>query len=131
MQNQTSALIVARPGQLRASLTVLLTAIPQMGTVNQADDGLSALTVDAPQDPDLVLLDWQAATLEQLQAQWPRARCIVLADDKDERKAAESVGADAVLLKGVLAARLFTTIQELLCDTSVMGRFPARLRKTK
>jgi DNA-binding NarL/FixJ family response regulator len=116
MQDQTSALIVARSGQLRASLRVLLTAIPRMGVINQADDGPSALAAGTPQGPDLVLLDWHATTLEQIQAQWPHARCIVLADDEGERQAAETAGADAALLKGVLAARLFTTIQALLCE---------------
>ncbi len=122
MKSQTSALIVAKPGPLRDSLRVLLTAIPLMGTVQQADDGSTALLVGARRSPALVLLDEDlpegklVRTLEQIRAAWPQARCIVLADDEQEHLPALAAGADAVLLKGLLASKLFATITELLCE---------------
>ena len=123
MKSQTSALIIAKPGPLRDSLQVLLTAIPLMGTVWQAVDGPTALLAGARHSPGLVLLDDDLPgdrllpTLEQIRAAWPHTRCIVLADDEQAHPPALDAGADAILLKGLLASKLFTTITELLCET--------------
>lgn len=120
MKNQISVLIIARPCHLRDSLRVLLTAIPQVGQVSQADDGPSALSMGAKHRPALVMLDSDlpnnelVTTLGRIKARWPQAHCIVLVDNVQEQQVAEAARADVVLVKGVLAARLFATVEELL-----------------
>jgi CheY-like chemotaxis protein len=119
-ERQLSALIVARSAQFRESLAVLTRAIPQIGTVQQADSIASALLEHAGKAPDLVLCDFEAVqdemaeTLYRVRARWLEARCVILVDDKGARQAAEVAGADVVLTKGVLAARLLETVERLL-----------------
>ncbi len=117
---QLSALIVARSAQFRESLVVLMRAIPQIGRVEQADSIISALSEHVGQVPDLILCDFEAVqnemveTLYRVKARWSSSRCVVLVDDEGARQAAEAAGADVVLTKGVLAARLLETVESLL-----------------
>jgi hypothetical protein len=67
-----------------------------------------------------VLLDYEvapngtSATLARFRAEWPHAVCLALAGDESQAESAAASGADFVLLKGVLAAKLVETIEELL-----------------
>jgi DNA-binding NarL/FixJ family response regulator len=115
-----SALIVAKPGPLRDGLRALMIAMPQIGAVDEVNDFSSALKMVFEHRPTLVLLDvglisgdtWM--TIRQAKARWPKARCILLADDVQQHQEAEAAGADAVLLKGFPAARLVATMVRLL-----------------
>jgi len=112
-------LVIARPGQLRDSLLVLLKAVPRIGRVEQADDVASALAMSHELCPALVLVECDGPgdeILSPIKAAWPQARCVALADSEQACRDAESAGADAVLVKGVLAARLLATIEDLLLD---------------
>ena len=116
----TSALIVAKPGPLRDGLRALMIAMPQIGAVDEVNDFSSALKMVFEHRPTLVLLDvglisgdtWM--TIRRAKARWPKARCILLADDVQQHQEAEAAGADAVLLKGFPAARLVATMVRLL-----------------
>jgi len=120
MKNHTPALIVARPGRVRDGLQALLTTVPQIGTVDLADDGPSALRMVRRRHPALVLLDINlhddevSTLLRQIKARWPQTRCLVLADSVRLQQMARDAGADSVLLKGFPAAQLFATIEGLL-----------------
>lgn len=120
MKSDTLALIVARPGRLRESLSVLLAATSQIGRVDNVDDGPAALRMFAESPPALVLLDTNMpndgvqTVLRQIKAGWPQTLCLVLADNDQERRAAQAAGADGVLLKGFSAARLLATVERLL-----------------
>jgi ribosomal protein S18 acetylase RimI-like enzyme len=115
-----SALIVASSAQFRESLVVLTRAISQVGPIQQADSISLALSEHVGPAPDLVLCGFEAVqnetveTLYRVKARWPNARCVVLVDDEAARQAAEAAGADVVLTKGVLAARLLDTVERLL-----------------
>jgi DNA-binding NarL/FixJ family response regulator len=117
---QLSALIVARSAQFRESLVVLMRALAQIGPIMQADSIPEALSGYVERTPDLVLCDYasiqneRAETLYRIKARWPNARCVILVDDDRARQAAEAAGADVVLTKGVLAARLLETVEKLL-----------------
>jgi GNAT superfamily N-acetyltransferase len=119
-ERQLSALIVARSAQFRESLVVLTRAIPEVGRIKQADSISSALSEYVGQGPDLILCDFEAVqneiveTLHRVKARWSSSRCVVLVDDEGARQAAEAAGADVVLTKGVLAARLLETVERLL-----------------
>jgi ribosomal protein S18 acetylase RimI-like enzyme/CheY-like chemotaxis protein len=119
-ERSLSALIVARSAQFRESLVVLMRAIPQIGSLEQADSISAALSEPTGEAPDLILCDFEAVqnemveTLDRVKAQWSNSRCVVLVDDEGARQAAEAAGADVVLTKGVLAARLLETVERLL-----------------
>lgn len=122
MDSQTSALIIARSAQLRESLLVLLRAVPRIEEIYQADDGDSALGMSQQIRPALVLLNHSLAqnevkmTLEGIKSAWPQARSVVLLDDEQDRRGAEAAGADMVLVKGMLAAKVLDMIDEVLED---------------
>ena len=124
MANHT-ALIVARPGRLRNSLSALLTALPYVGQVRVVDSGSSALAMVAELRPSLILLDAslagdQVLTLEsRLKAVEPHARCIVITDDPDRPRVAKPGGADVILLKGFTTSQLYLAIEGLLSGQPV------------
>jgi DNA-binding NarL/FixJ family response regulator len=113
-----SALIVARSDQFREGLAVLVSALPQIGRIEQADDLCLALTPDAA-PADLLLCDYDsmrgeaADVLRRTKARWPGMRCVVLVEDAIAYRQAQALDADVVLTKGVLAARLLDAIEGL------------------
>ena len=115
-----SVMIVAPPNRLRDGLQALIKAVPQVGSRVQAQDSLSLQQVGANHQPSLVVLDaglpddgaWTA--LRDIQACWPRTRCIVLADSDQQRRKASARGADAVLVRGFTGTMLSETIAEML-----------------
>ena len=118
----TLALIVAKPGPLRNSLQALLTTMPQIEIVAEANDSLALLRMGDRIQPDIVLLDaslpqhevW--AALKQIQEEWSQTRIIVLADDSRQQKQATEAGANVALLKGFPAAKLATIVEMFLQD---------------
>ena len=118
----TLALIVAKPGPLRNSLQALLTTMPQIEIVAEANDSLALLRMGDRIQPDIVLLDaslpqhevW--AALRQIQEEWSRTRTIVLVDDSRQQKQATEAGANVALLKGFPAAKLATIVEMMLQD---------------
>jgi DNA-binding NarL/FixJ family response regulator len=118
--NGAYTLIVARPGSLRDGLQALMTAIPQIGIIDEANDIPSAWRTAFEHRPTLVVLDSDSAdgeiwlAVRRAKALWPQAECIFLANDVQQHQAAEAAGADAALLKGFPAARLVATIVRLL-----------------
>lgn len=128
MKGYTMAVIVAEPGPLRDSLQTLLMALPQIETVRLVGDAPSAWKAIAEQTPALVLLDTNLpdgdalVLLRKIKAQKHRARCLVLADDRQQQQEATAAGADAALLKGYPAAGLFETIEMLLLGSEKLQR---------
>jgi DNA-binding NarL/FixJ family response regulator len=130
MNSQTSALIVARSAQLRGSLLVLLRALPRIEEIYQADDGDSALRMSQQIRPALVLVDHDLsqievqATLERIKVAWPQTCSVVLLDDEQDRRGVEAAGADMVLVKGMLAAKVLDMIDAAL-EAEVRSHSPA------
>lgn len=120
MTSTLCACIIAPPGQLRDGLHVLLRAIPQIEVVCAVDDIATALALGDTTCPTIALLDCDGqshamiATLAQLKANWSHTRCIALVDHEQQSHTATVAGADVVLVKGMLATRLFTTIEDLV-----------------
>jgi DNA-binding NarL/FixJ family response regulator len=116
-----TALIVARPGPLREGLEALLSGVPEIEQVEEADDLPSALGIAHRRTPDLILLDSSVidgdvhVSIGRVREKWPGARCIHLADDIKQRDQAEAAGTDVALLKGFSAAGLAATVVRLLC----------------
>jgi DNA-binding NarL/FixJ family response regulator len=116
----TLALIATRPGSLQDSLVALMTTMHQVNAVLIAEDGASALRTMAQHRPALVVLELDLpaeerhAVLNEIKTRWPLTRCIALAEDIEQRREAESAGADVVLIKGFPAAGFIAAIEELL-----------------
>lgn len=117
MPENVSVLIVTRSGGLRRALEALLSAIPQIASVDQADDIASALRMANQRPPAVVLLNgglWESSLpigLTEIRGQFPDARYVVLADTIAQQRAAEAAGADTALLKGTPASELLATIE--------------------
>jgi DNA-binding NarL/FixJ family response regulator len=118
----TLSLIVAQPGPLRDSLQALLTTMPQIEIVAEANEPSALLRLSDRIQPDIVLLDASVsendvwAALAQIRERWPQVRVIVLVESSLQQEQAEEAGADVALLKGFPAARLAVTIEGLLCS---------------
>ena len=117
MNDQFSALILAKPGQRRESVRVLLTAIQHTATVCVTHDWQAAQTTGFT--PNLIVLDLDLPAQEQLtllgrvKAEWPQASALVFVNDEVE-KALLSTGAEAVLIRGVKADKLLAKLESLL-----------------
>ena len=119
------ALIAIRPGALQDSLVALMTTMPQVNALLIAEDATSARRTMAHHHPALVVIeaglpapagsaaDRRHPTKEIL-AECPWARYIVLADDVEQQRAAESAGADVALIVGFQAAQFTAAVEEVL-----------------
>ena len=120
MMTKSYALIVTGPGSLQNGLLALMTAMPQIEVVGEADDASSALEIVMEHRPHLVLLDMDLpgsepwTLLRQIKNDWPATRCIALADDVQHQQESEAAGADVALVKGFAPAQLIATIERLL-----------------
>lgn len=120
MTTKSDALIVTGPGSLQNGLLALMTAMPQVEVVGEADDPAAALEMVAGHCPDLVLLDGKLAgsepwaLLRQIKNDWPAIRCIALAEDVRQQQEAEASGADIALVKGFAPAQLIAAVDRLL-----------------
>jgi len=118
------ALIVARPGPLRNSLQALMTNMPQIEIVAEADAPSALLRMGDTIQPDIVLIDaslpeqevW--AALQQIQSEWSQTHTIVLVEDSKQQQRAMEAGADVALLKGFPAAKLAAVMESFLVDAS-------------
>lgn len=116
------ALVIAEPGRLRDAWRALLVAVPGIVEVHMADDAPAAMQLVAARRPTLVLIDGELrdesapALVSQIKRLQPGARCIVLACCTGQEWPHAQVEADAILVKGFPAARLFDTISRVLAD---------------
>jgi DNA-binding NarL/FixJ family response regulator len=119
-EEEAVVLIAAETGPLCDGLLALLTVIPCATAVSQVGDASSALLAVAETHPDLVLLDANLpdaeiqAIVAEIKANGSESRCLVLADDIQQRQEALAAGADEALIKGTPAAELFETITGLV-----------------
>jgi DNA-binding NarL/FixJ family response regulator len=114
------AFIIAAPTPLRYSLRALLTRLPQIDEVREADDVRSLWQALPAANPRLIVLDANvlhdesAQVLRDIKVAVPEARLVVLVEHIEQQQAAEVTAADRVLLKGYPAADLFASVEQLL-----------------
>jgi DNA-binding NarL/FixJ family response regulator len=114
------ALIAIRPGNLQDSLVALMTTMPQVSAVLIAEDAVAARRTMVHHRPALVVIEaglppaGRQAPIKEILAECPWARCIVLADHVEQQRAADSAGADVVLILGFQAARFTAAVEETL-----------------
>lgn len=123
MSQATVALVIAQPGPLRNSLMTLLSTLPKIEIVAEANDFSTLNRITEDWRPDLIVLE--ACTqenglpeaIEQINRALTCTRAIVLVDTKEQHQQAISAGADAVLMKGFRADRLVEIIERLLSES--------------
>ncbi|MEM7331316.1 MAG: response regulator transcription factor [Chloroflexota bacterium] len=119
MSDPIRLLLVDDHPVVRDGLVAILSTQPDFEVVGEAGDGLTAVSLTATLNPDLILLDLEmpeldgVETLRRLRADNPDARVIVFtAFDTDERiVTAVQAGARGYLLKGVPRQELFNAIR--------------------
>lgn len=112
--------LIAPPGNLRHSLTVLLTALGTDQQVEPFDTIGAALQYESAASPTLIVCDVAVldanvlGELIRLRSRWACARLVVMSEDAE---LAARLGNDAVVVTtGAAAARLRTTFGNLLCN---------------
>ena len=120
MMTKGRTLIVTAPGSLQNGLLALMTAIPQIKVVGEADNASVVLEMVVEHRPDLVLLEGNLAgtepwaLLRQIKNERPATRCIALADDVLQQQEAMAAGADIALVKGFAPVQLIAAVDRLL-----------------
>ena len=109
------ALIVAIPSTVKNGLLALMTTTPLISAVLVAEEASLMLRMVKDHRPALIVMDMDfpdaRMLLKQIKSSWPLIRCILLVDSVDQAKEAEN--ADAVLIKGFTAEKLFEIIEDL------------------
>ncbi len=119
MIDQKSILIVTKQGRTLDGLQALLRTLTGVEVIGQVENGTTALEMISQNRPDLLLLvtnlphDEAWVILDGLRDA-PLPRCLVLTDTITQKKRAEMLGADDVLLSGFSAAELFESISSLM-----------------
>ena len=114
------ALLVLGPGPLRDGLNALLSAMPEIGLIAQAEDADAALKFLAQHCVDLVLIKLDAGDgrllgpVLEMRALCPDMRAVVLIEDERDRHVAEASGTDLVMMVGVPAPSLKAQVRELV-----------------
>jgi DNA-binding NarL/FixJ family response regulator len=118
-RHRTTVLIIMHSDPLRAALKALLSVLPGMAVVAEADVLAAGLALAAEFQPDIVLADAGAnmasalAVLEQIKAVSPGSRRVLLADDALPAPGRSHPAAEAILLKGTPPAELLAAIELL------------------
>jgi DNA-binding NarL/FixJ family response regulator len=120
------ALIAAKPGRLRNSLLALLQTVTRIEQIIQVSDSTMIPKLVTWSSPALLLLDTElvdnnlANILKQIKTIAPHLHCIVLAHTYHQQEAAQTAGADSVLLAGFSTENLFAAVE------GVLGRMESR-----
>lgn len=115
-------LVVDDHGVLRAGLTTLLNAQPDMEVVGEADNGNDALQLTSETQPDVILMDISMPDMDGIEATKrikqlnPQARVLILSLHEDSELIKESIrsGARGYILKKALKEDLIRAIHEVM-----------------
>jgi DNA-binding NarL/FixJ family response regulator len=119
MSEKIRIVLVDDHAVLRAGLTALLNAEPDMAVVGEAGDGAASLAIVADRQPDVVLLDINMPNMSGLEALGelrkvaPQSRVLILTmhDDQTYLRQALSQGAAGYVLKQAADNELRTAIR--------------------
>ncbi len=93
-----------------------------MRTIQLLENFREVNRLSAQEAPSLVVLVFDSyevdsrQTVERIKNTWPQTHTVALIENEEEILGTKSADADAVLLKGTLAASLLGVIESLLAD---------------
>jgi DNA-binding NarL/FixJ family response regulator len=125
-----TVLIAARSGPLRDSLKLFLVTLPRACRVLEVGDPDELAAALVRNRPELVLVDHDLpadgieSLIHQAGDEASGCRWLVLVDSPEQQQQALAAGADVAMLKGMLARKLFGTIERLLARSQ--GDLPER-----
>ena len=120
MDRWLQALIVDDQPRTRHSLMALLSTLPQVCGLHEAENGRQAIDCIENSTPDVVLMDVRMPQMDGLlatrhiKARWPQVKVILLSMYADYEVDAIILGADAFVHKGDSPAKLLATLASLL-----------------
>jgi DNA-binding NarL/FixJ family response regulator len=100
----------------RSGLRALLSTLPTVEVIGEAQNGWEATQLVAASQPDVVLMDLQMPVwngldaTRQIKARWPAVKIVALTIRDAWRTEALAAGADAFLLKGCPCTELFAAV---------------------
>lgn len=114
-------LLVDDHALVRAGLRILIESQPDLSVVGEADDGMTALSLAAAEQPDVILLDLDlngrkgGDLIPDLLAVCPAVRVLVLTGlrDTEEHRRAVQLGAVGLVRKEVAAEVLVKAIEKV------------------
>lgn len=110
-------LLVAKSGPLADGLLGFLAAIPEVQVIGHLDRCPASTATVADLHPSVVVLafgrlaEQDLAAVRRLRAALPESRCVVLAQDVQQQRVAQTAGADAVLINGCRPGELVAAIR--------------------
>jgi DNA-binding NarL/FixJ family response regulator len=102
---QVVTVLVSRPGVMRQSLRVRLTANPNIWLAASAGDSLTALKLVVQHQPGLLVIDSNLldeevdGLLAEIRAKAPATRCLVCVNTHWRMAELTAAGADAIILR--------------------------------
>ncbi len=113
-------MIATHSDTLRYSLQALLAGLPQIESVQSAQDSAVLLAMVQAEPPRVIVLDIDLAgettaeVLRQIKALAPRTQLVLLIDRLEQQDRLAGMTIDRVILKGYRAADLFASVERLL-----------------
>src|SRR5690625_1877967 len=127
---------------VRIGVSAYLSAQPDMEVIDEAVDGLEAVTKSLSLKPDIILMDLVIKEMDGIEAtkqiikQWPTAKIIIVTSFLDDDKVYPALEAGAVsyLLKTSKASKIADAIRstykgESILEPEVTGKIMNRMRK--
>ncbi len=111
-------LLVVRPGPLRDGLNALLSSMPEVQLVAQANDASAAIDFCQGRPNELVIMEIKPGDrdlltkVSDIKALCSKGEVIALIHDEDDREPAEESGVDLIIRVGIRAAELKERIVE-------------------
>ncbi len=119
MDKPLQILIVDDQPRARHGLMALLSTLPQVGRLHEAENGRQAVDFVENSTPDVVLMDVRMPVMDgllatgRIKAHWPQVKVILLSMYAEYEVDAITFGADAFVCKGDAPAKLLATLASL------------------
>jgi len=113
-------LVVVRPGMLQDSLSALLSTMSGVKVVSVTNDLESAINFVSEHHPKVCIIeisdqgDDQLTQFDRIKSISPEMKTIALVDEVEVKEAAESIGFDVVIIKGMPVKKLINTISDCI-----------------
>lgn len=117
-------LLVVRPGPLRDGLNALLSSMPEVQLVAQANDASAAIDFCLGRPTELVIMEIKPGDrdlltkVSDIKVLCPKGEVIALIHDEEDWEPAEAAGVDLIIRFGIRAAELKAGIGEVVRSSS-------------